>query len=258
MIEQVIRFSEIEADEQYKTRPVNPEDISRIDELIGLGEYPPPMIVCKAGARYLLLDGFDRHKAWARAFSGHDGEVKVTIADCPDEPSRFIVAIESNIKNPRNYTIGQIGALYARLTRELGFSKSEARKLLRLTPEHAERIDQNMIRMETTEEEATEAETTEVEERAGGRETSGDLERVGESEIPVIEERAGKAESPTTSERATLEETSAFVERADRNAIRFHVERLQVLIPPAWADARRVLESLAEMIGKILNEESEQ
>jgi hypothetical protein len=215
----MIRFSEITIDEHYRTRPDDAEDIARIVELIGLGEYPPPVTVCKAGESYLLLDGFDRYSAWRRALSGHATEIRVLIAECPDEDSRFRAAIGGNMNNGRNYTIAQIGALNGRLTRELGFSKAEARKLLRLTDEHAEKLDRPPVRMEATSEPV-------------------------EASEPVKVERADSKESPAPAERPLLHE------------IHFHVERLRKLVPPAWVVAHRSLETLAdEIITAIKNEE---
>lgn len=204
------------------TRPVEKEKVRRIGELIGLGEYPPAILVCRAGGRYLLLDGNNRHAAWKQALAGHDIEMLVNLEDCSNDKERFVATVEPNIKNGDNYTIGQIGALYTRLTKEAGFSKSEARKLLRLTEEHAEKFE--MIRMEATSaadqeesvevERAASAKSPEQPERAGGSKLPEHGERAVHVESPEQPERAGRCEPPSTVERANVGESPRTFERA--------------------------------------------
>ncbi|MBA7544067.1 hypothetical protein ES705_36413 [subsurface metagenome] len=249
MKEETINFSEIEVDERMRTRPIESARVRRIAELIAIGEYPPPMVTCRAGKRYLLLDGHHRHEAWKRAFNGHDGSLRVHVADCADEKEQYAQAIESNIKQGNNYTIAQIGALFSRLTRETGFSKSEARKLLRLTEEHADKLEESMVVMEATEEKN--------EEIAIPEEATVVDERAEDSETPEDAERAVVDETPGSMERAAVGETPDEPERADYNAIRFHVERLQTLLPSTWADARKTLDNLTYEIIKAMKKETE-
>lgn len=224
-VNQVIRFSEIVIDPHYATRDTDKRRVSRLIELLEIGQYPPPMTVVKNGKGFILIDGFHRYDAWSEALDGTDIEIPVTVAECSTEQDKLRAAISANIGHGFNYTPEQVNTLYARLVLKEGFSRKEARELLHITPEHSDREDKKieLVKMGTT-------------------------AVVGEK--PEANERAKSLEEPVRGERAATSEKTACWERTDLRTIRFHVGRLYDLVPAGWIGARGFLAELDREITK--------